>query len=156
MKRVFGPLPIVGRSIRREGTLSFGAYPISRKMGPRYTTACITVSGIIQVGTACIAQIDAISEAKGMYNRVLHQDRPDWEAVRHLLGEPDRAVCHLAARWMQDLRMLIKEERPIVEHCARPIARGIGSRLRLATVALQRAGFEPITAAGRAMACRAA
>ena len=76
-----------------------------------------------------------------MYNRVLRQDRPDWEAVRQLLGEPDRAVCHLAAGWLWGLRSLAKAGQPLDDHLDRPIARGVAIAAWRAQEALERAGF---------------
>lgn len=135
--------PIVGRSIgRRGGPLAFGKYPISKKMGPRYFAASATVVRII--GTRSLrseADLADISEAKGMYNRVLRQDCPDWEAVRHLLGEPDRAVCHLAATWLAELRRMAKAHASLEQHLDKPIARGIAAVMLKAHRALDRAGF---------------
>ena len=134
--------PIVGRSIgRREGTLAFGKYPISAKMGPRYLAACRTTASIIQHGQAAEDELAQLSEMKGMYNRVLRQDRADWEAVRHLLGEPDRAICNLAARWLDKLRTLAKSGEPIADHLNAAIARGVKAAALRAQDALERAGF---------------
>lgn len=134
--------PIVGRSIgRREGTLGFGKFPISVKMGPRYLAACAATARVIRSGEAGVEDLNHLSEMKGMYNRVLRQDRPDWEAVRQLLGEPDRAVCHLAAGWLWELRSLAKAGQPLDDHLDRPIARGVAIAAWRAREALERAGF---------------
>lgn len=137
--------PVVDRSIgRREGTLDFGKFPISAKMGPRYLMACTTTCKIIKIGAIQSKDdLPDISEAKGMYNRVLRHDRPDWEAVRHLLGEPDRAICHLAATWLAELRKLARDEMPLGPHLEQPIARGIATAMSRARNALSRAGFYP-------------
>ena len=134
--------PIVGRSIgRREGTLRFGSYPISVRMGPRYLAACRATACVSRSGQAGTEDLDHLSQMKGMYNRVLRQDQPDWEAVRHLLGEPDRAVCHLAANWLLELRRLAKTGQSLHVQLAQSIARGIGTAAFQASKALERAGF---------------
>lgn len=133
--------PIVARSIRRAGTLAFGGYPISRRMGPRYLAASRAVSRIIAINDATAEDLSAVSDAKGMYNRVLRQDSPDWEAVRQLLGSPDRAICNLAAIWLKDLRELIKDDLELAEHCNTVRAKQIGTVLKFAALALEEAGF---------------
>lgn len=146
------PIPIVARPLRREGTLPFGKYLISRTMGPRYLAACRTVARIAAARAASVDDVDAISGAKGMYNRVLDQSSPDWEAVRQLVGAPDRAVCHLAAQWLKELRRLAKEGLPVAEHCDRAIGRGVAAALGAAAIGLERAGFgcpDPEGAASR-------
>ena len=135
--------PVVGRSIgRRRGTLDFGKFPISAKMGPRYLKACTTTCRIIKSG-AIQSQDDFadISEAKGMYNRVLRHDTPDWEAVWQLIGEPDRVVCYLAATWLAKLRKIAKDEMPLGPQLEQPVARGIANAMSRARAALSRAGF---------------
>ena len=134
--------PIVGRSIgRHEGSLEFGKYPISARMGPRYLLACEATLQVIDSEKMKEKELACISEAKGMYNRVLRQDTPDWEAVRHLLGEPDRAICHLAANWFTSLRQLGKSGQALNDHLNQPLARGIRAALFQAHEALRKAGF---------------
>lgn len=134
--------PIVGRPIgRREEKLDFGEYPISVKMGPTYLRACSGTAHAIRSGKVLDADLASLSEMKGMYNRLLRQDRPDWEAVRHLLGKPDRAVCHLAANWLTEVRRLAKSGQSMNEHLGKAVARGIEFAAMRARTTLERAGF---------------
>lgn len=136
------PAPIIARSMRREGSLRFCGVPISMRMGPRYLTASRVVVRVINAGAATLDDLPYISEAKGMYNRVVRHDRPDWEAVRALLGEPDRAICHLAATWLAELRNRVKEGESLCDHLARPLAGGVRAALHAASLALERAGYD--------------
>lgn len=137
--------PLVGRPLPgRRAPLAFGKFPISRKMGPRYAVAADNVSAVlsgVQIEKSIDSIIDAISEMKGMYNRVLRQDRPDWLAVRELLGCPDRAICHLAAKFLSELRTAVVEGQDLQALAASPMGRQICRTARKAFVALRRAGL---------------
>jgi hypothetical protein len=101
---------------------SFGHYPISNRMRPRYLDACRAVLRIIEARLARDGDLDYVSEAKGMVNRVVRRDRPDWHTVYELFGRPDLVACRSCARWLETLRTLIKEEHVLDDHVAAPEA----------------------------------
>lgn len=136
-----GRIPIVGRSIRRVENLSFGKTPIARRKGALYLVACKDIVRVIEQRAGSVEDAASASEVKGMYNRVLRQDQRDWESVRQLLGEPDRAVCHLVAQWLLKLRDHLRAGEPLEEHLDGPLPRRLRTTLGAAVIALERAGF---------------
>jgi hypothetical protein len=97
----------------------FGSLPISDKMGPKYLSACLTVSHLFENPIKDIDDerllikdkdfhekiLDPISESKGMFNRIVRRDRHDWEHVSLILGAPDVTLCRRAANWLTELRV---------------------------------------------------
>jgi len=123
------------------GRHRFGSYPISDKMGPRYLNACCAVISAISKATFSKEDLDAISEAKGMFNRIVRKDRHDWQHVRLILGNPDHATCRQAALWLSELRQLAKNGRPPEAHLGQPISSLIVRALSVAQAELEREGF---------------
>lgn len=97
---------------------SFGHYPISNRMRPRYLDACRAIVRILETRASIEGDLDHVSEAKGMVNRVVRRDRPDWHTVYELFGQPDLAACRACVRWLETLRALIKEGHGLDDHVA--------------------------------------
>jgi hypothetical protein len=104
------PIAAPERPFRR-----FGSLPISDKMGPMYLVACLTTSSLFEKPLKNIDDkrffdeieekiLNPISEAKGMFNRIVRRDRHDWEHVSLILGAPDITLCRQAAQWLTNLR----------------------------------------------------
>jgi len=121
----------------------FGTLPVSERMGPRYFQACKSVIQIISSRTASSVDLDQISEAKGMFNRIVRRDRHDWMHVQKLLGMPNLTNCRQAAAWLTELRALLTDDLPIDSHCTRPAAVTVHTALKVAMVALKDEGFGP-------------
>jgi len=117
-----------------------GGLPISTTMGPRYLDACRTVIRIIDTLRGNAANLDAISEAKGMFNRVARHDQRDWQDVAKILGQPETEVCRDAATWLTQLRSLIQAGESLGAHCAAPIAKRVRAALQLAMTELEMRG----------------
>lgn len=94
----------------------FGSLPVSERMGPRYLQACRAVLRIFETRTAGEVDLDQISEAKGMFNRILKRDRHDWQHAQQMLGVPDRPACMQAVMWLGELRALAKASSPVEDH----------------------------------------
>jgi hypothetical protein len=134
--------PIIGRSSRYVKGLAFGKTPISCKSGAKYLAAFEALSRVIKEGHGLSQDAIFASEVKGMYNRVLRQDQNDWEAVRTLVGAPDRAMCNLVAKWLLKLRDLLRNGEALDEHLRGPLARKLQFTLFRAATALRRAQFD--------------
>ena len=123
------------------GRRQFGTLRVSERMGPRYLKACVGVVQIIVSQTASSTDLEQISEAKGMFNRIVRRDRHDWMHVQELLGMPNLATCRQAAAWLTELRALVTDDLPLDSHCTRPAATAVQGALQTAKAALQRDGF---------------
>ncbi|MBU8541894.1 hypothetical protein [Falsiroseomonas tokyonensis] len=121
----------------------FGSYPISERMGPRYLAACLGVLRIFDTRSTSPEGLEAISEAKGMFNRIVRKDRHDWQQVQQAMGNPDYAACRQAAAWLSELRGLAKNGTRLDEHLAHPTAAIVLNGLSLARLKLERDGFLP-------------
>jgi hypothetical protein len=119
----------------------FGSLPISERMGPRYFAACRSVIDVIERRSASQADLEHISEAKGMFNRIVRRDRHDWQHVQQILGMPTLAACRQAAAWLVELRILTQEELPLATHCTLPVAATVKAALYSAESILEREGF---------------
>ncbi len=68
-----------------------GRQPISPRMAERYLAALSVLDELTNgAGTVPENARDRLSELKGMANRVLRRDQPDWVDVRRVLGSPDK------------------------------------------------------------------
>lgn len=67
----------------------FGRRPVSAGMAPRYVAALDILGEIAGAGTVPQDALARLSELKGMANRCLRRDQPDWLSVWRLLGSPD-------------------------------------------------------------------
>jgi hypothetical protein len=123
----------------------FGSLPISERMGPRYLQACRAVLRIFETRATGEADLEQISEAKGMFNRIVKQDRHDWQHVQQMLGMPDRPACVQAVMWLGELRSLAKGASPVKDHLARPAASLVEGNLRKAMLELEELGFGEMT-----------
>lgn len=65
---------------------TFGRYPISAKMQPRYKAGLQAGIQPLEVGTSPDA--DGLSALTGMYSRSWRKDQADWLTVWKLLGKP--------------------------------------------------------------------
>gem|GEM_PF-6352834 len=119
----------------------FGSLPVSERMGPRYLLACRAVMRIFDARAASEADLEQISEVKGMFNRIVKQDRHDWQHVQQMLGGPDRSVCMQAVMWLGELRSLVKGGLPVQDHLARPAASLVEGSLRKALRELDELGL---------------
>jgi hypothetical protein len=126
------------------GRHRFGTYPISERMGPRYLNACRGVIAAISNATVGEQSLEAISEAKGMFNRIVRKDRHDWQHVQLILGNPDHATCRQAALWLSEFRQLVKENRPAEAHCAQPVSKIVLRAMSSAETELEREGFRSV------------
>ena len=119
----------------------FGSLPVSERMGPRYLQACRSVLQVIETHTASDEDLAQISEAKGMFNRIVKRDRHDWQYVQQMLGMPDRASCMQAVMWLAELRSLVKSGFSLQDQFARPAAAFVEGSLRQAMLELEKQGF---------------
>jgi hypothetical protein len=139
---IAGAIGAVGATVGVYGLFGhrrrFGSLPISEKMGPRYLAACRAVPRIIKALSVSDGDLDHISEAKGMFNRVVREDRHDWQDVQRILDIAGKQDCKVAASWLTNLRLLAKEGDTISDHCATPIAEKVARALASARDELER------------------
>jgi hypothetical protein len=89
-------------------TLSrFEAYPISDRMRPRYARSARAVLDILAGGGIETETPNAVSEVKGMYNRILRRDQWDWLSVYKALGRPSNVDASLIVQCLTELRPLL-------------------------------------------------
>jgi hypothetical protein len=136
------PLADGSLDVRRR---QFGSLPVSDRMGPRYFKACQAVAQIIETQLTSPADLEHISEVKGMFNRAVRRDRHDWQHVQQMLGMVDRVACRQAAVWLVELRNLAKEELSITDHCKLAIVTVIESAIKRAKIELEREGFDALS-----------
>jgi hypothetical protein len=129
-------IPAIGAAVATVGVSGlagrrrrFGTLPISAKMGPRYLAACRTIPRIVRTLVVSEDDFDQISDAKGMFNRIVREDQHDWQDVQRVLGMPDHKACKLAALWLTELRLLAKGGNAVDNHCTTPIARIVAKAL---------------------------
>ena len=75
----------------------FGRLPISDRMRPRYQGAVSEVQRLVAGALPSAGSLEALSELKGMLNRVVRRDQRDWLSVSEALGHPDVAQLR---RWV--------------------------------------------------------
>jgi hypothetical protein len=80
----------------------FGRFPISDRMGPRYRAA--VAEGLKYLKLGSFDDPAALSELKGMFNRIRRRDQWDWFTVWRSFGFPElefvsRSVFWLASAW---------------------------------------------------------
>jgi hypothetical protein len=80
----------------------FGRLPISDGMRARYRLAIGSAASMLQTGV--VADREAVSELKGMFNRCVRRDQRDWLAVYELLGRPELARIRQIVRTLTDFR----------------------------------------------------
>jgi hypothetical protein len=89
----------------------FGRLPISDTMRPRYTGAIERVLQLLDGVSAPKSSADALSEVKGMFNRVLRRDQRDWATVSALLGHPTHERCRRWAGALAETRSSLQDGR---------------------------------------------
>jgi hypothetical protein len=82
--------------------------------------------------------LNHISEAKGMFNRIVRRDQRDWREVQLILGMPDRRLCNSAAEWLAELRLRAKAGRSLGGHIGAPVAKSVAQALASAKRELSR------------------
>jgi hypothetical protein len=93
-------------------TLSrFGAYPISDRMRPRYNRAARALLGLFAGEPANAESLNAVSEAKGMYNRILRRDQWDWLSVYKALNRPTTLEASQVVQWLIELRAILLDSK---------------------------------------------
>ncbi|MAG36673.1 MAG: hypothetical protein CL878_10600 [Dehalococcoidia bacterium] len=75
----------------------FGRMPISDRMRPRYLQALEAATQVIRGARAGSVSAESISEMKGMLNRCVRMDQPDWKSVYDALGRPSLSMARKAA-----------------------------------------------------------
>ena len=91
-------------------TSNFGRLPISDRMRPRYLLALRRVGAIIGGEFPQHPDADAVSEVKGMLNRIIREDQWDWFTVYEAFGFPPRQVLHEAAEALATLARALRSE----------------------------------------------
>jgi len=109
--------------------LPFGSRPISDAEWKQYASGCAVVVRILEAQVVDADDPNSISTVKGMFNRVVKQDRRDWKAVRTLLGEPEVTVARECAVWLGALRRLAVAGLDTKAQLAQPIAQEVGRRV---------------------------
>lgn len=80
-----------------------GSWPIRNPMRARYVVSLRRVAKVLTTGEFLMTDADHLSEVKGMFNRIVRRDQPDWREVNELLGYPSPKWCRLAADALGDL-----------------------------------------------------
>jgi hypothetical protein len=75
----------------------FGRLAVSDRMRPRYSNA--VSQGLQCLKEGIVPDKNAISELKGMFNRILREDQWDWFTVWKLFGLPNLAFVENAVAW---------------------------------------------------------
>jgi hypothetical protein len=133
---------LAGAATLRDQRHRLGDRPISPRMAPRYLAACKVVLRAINTHSIAEADLEHVSQAKGMFNRVVREDRIDWQDLKRILGLSDKASFSQAAFWLTKLRLLAKDGASISDHCTGPTAEMVATALTGADRELELGGFE--------------
>ena len=94
----------------RNPNLGFGHVPPKQKTLARYTDASRHVISLLSGGAPNEKTLDAISEVKGLCNRILREDQSDWVVVWLWMGLPSRVRLKWMADDLPDFRSAFKED----------------------------------------------
>ncbi|MCY4260606.1 MAG: hypothetical protein OXC91_10130 [Rhodobacteraceae bacterium] len=99
----------LNREQGRNPNLGFGMVPPKPATLSRYLHSAQNVVDILFGSEPNENALDSISETKGLCNRVLREDQPDWVVVWLRLGLPNRRRLRWMARDLPILRQAVKE-----------------------------------------------
>jgi cold shock CspA family protein len=99
----------LNREQGRNPNLGFGMVPPKPKTLSRYLRSAQSVLGFLFDAEPTTETLDAISEVKGLCNRVLREDQPDWVVVWLRLGLPSKRRMKWMAGDLPKLRQAVKE-----------------------------------------------
>ena len=90
----------------------FGMAPPKDKTQALRVAACRDIVRLLISGEfprADTSLLEAISEVKGLFNRIVRQDQWDWFTVHSQLGFPQSHISKLIARELTNLRTAVKQ-----------------------------------------------
>ncbi|KAA5801064.1 hypothetical protein F1654_13485 [Alkalicaulis satelles] len=121
----------LNRERGRNPNLGFGMVPPSPTTLNRYLRAASEVHDLLFGASSNERSLDAISEVKGLCNRVLREDQPDWVVVWLRLGLPSKRRLKWIASDLPRLRKAaMEEERGALDGVAEQLVRaGLGTAL---------------------------
>jgi len=93
-----------------------GRLPISDGKRAAYRVALTTVVSLAAGEPGEVASLEAVSEFKGMLNRCIKRDQPDWLAVYELFGRPPIALLQRGVAAAGRLRSLAAGRSAIADH----------------------------------------
>ncbi len=99
----------LNREQGRNPNLGFGMVPPRPETLSRYLHSAQNVVDILFGSEPNENALDSISEVKGLCNRVLREDQPDWVVVWLRLGLPNRRRLKWMARDLPTFRQAVKE-----------------------------------------------
>lgn len=122
----------LNREAGRNPNLGFGMVPPKPKTLQRYLLAAEDVVDLLFNAQPNERALDAISEVKGLCNRVLREDQPDWVVVWLRLGLPNKRRLKWILNDIPALRQAVKDsdEQACESICEQLLRSGLGTALK--------------------------